>query len=154
MEMSVDVWTSSAGGLQKGHSGRLLTLEPAPRAACRGIDKHAQGRKPGRDLFAFPIAYEKPWVLPHAYRCLSVGHCIAIADRIVQENVERAPLPLEIRYPTGFTVLDSCGEVAQEEGTVWSMPPTTPTPAKLPVAAPDFTGWNRAALFGNAPRLR
>ncbi len=29
------------GALQKGHSGRLLALEPASRAACRGIDNQA-----------------------------------------------------------------------------------------------------------------
>jgi hypothetical protein len=48
MEMSVDIWASSAGGLQKGRSGRLLALEPAPRAARRGIDK--QARSPRRLL--------------------------------------------------------------------------------------------------------
>jgi hypothetical protein len=74
------------------------------RARSRGVKP---GRD-GRDLFVLPIAYEKPWVLPRAYRCLSDGHCIAIADRIVQENVERDPQPLETRCPTGFTVLDSC----------------------------------------------
>src|ERR1700722_15765742 len=51
MEMSVDTSASRAGGLQKGHSGRLLALEPAPRTACRGIDKHA--RSPRR-LFEQP----------------------------------------------------------------------------------------------------
>ena len=48
MEMTVDVSASRAGGLQKGHSGRLLALEPAPRAAYRGIDK--QARSPRRLL--------------------------------------------------------------------------------------------------------
>ena len=48
MEMSVDVSASRAGGVQKGHSGRLLALEPAPRAACRAIDK--QARSPRRLL--------------------------------------------------------------------------------------------------------
>src|SRR5258706_15741397 len=51
MEMSVDVRACSASGLQEGHSGRLLALEPAPRAACGGIDKHA--RSPRR-LFEQP----------------------------------------------------------------------------------------------------
>ena len=37
-----------SGGLEKGHSGRLLTLEPAPRGACCGIDK--QARSPRRLL--------------------------------------------------------------------------------------------------------
>ena len=48
MEMSVEVSESRADGLQKGHSGRLLALEPVPRAACRGIDK--QARAPRRLL--------------------------------------------------------------------------------------------------------
>ena len=63
MEMSVDVSASRAGGLQKGHSGRLLTLEPAPRAACRGIDKQARSprrlfEQPTRDLGNSPEARE------------------------------------------------------------------------------------------------
>ena len=48
MEMFVDVSASRAVALTKGHSGRLLALEPMPRAACRGIDK--QARSPRRLL--------------------------------------------------------------------------------------------------------
>ena len=111
----------------------------------------------GTRIVVYPIAYEKPWVLSRAYRCLSDGHCIAIADRIVQENVERAPQPLEMRYQTGFTVLDSCGEVAREDGTVWSVPPKTRTPERrtsgMPRGYVEITTFDARAIDDEASHL-
>ena len=91
MEMSVLPARRRASGLHKGGSSRRLALEPAPRAARRGIDERA--RSPRRLLEhepLFTVAIVLPGVRVHAKEegpTDASGDAVLNADHVFNDDL-------------------------------------------------------------------